>query len=249
LEQHLFFVNLLYRANQAKKLQSRGKAALKPVFESFIAPLKEAFPSPCIKWNYQRISSRYEWVRDNYRVYRDALKMTGKQEDAPNGKIYISRRQEADLKQSHPKAAARVLKDGLGVGGHITVEIYNQIFSNDLHASDDDTFAGQERIPSSNESLPNRPQKDNNSIMVDFHTTLTLVAMPTEVLCMIGSNLGHQELRVVTLVSKRLRELFLPRLFTRVKFSGNLEELGKKLTSFIDGISAPLGQTIQLTAK
>ncbi|KAF4339486.1 hypothetical protein FBEOM_6607 [Fusarium beomiforme] len=61
--------------------------------------------------------------------------------------------------------------------------------------------------------------------MAEQPTACPLATMPTEVLCMIGDNLSHHEIRNTTLVSKRLRQLFLPRICKQLKFSGNMEQL------------------------
>ncbi|KAG5764858.1 hypothetical protein H9Q73_014358, partial [Fusarium xylarioides] len=151
-EQHFLLMDLLLEARQSEKLNSRKKAVLKPVFESFIAPLEEAFPA--IKWDYRRVESRYVVLRDNYRVYQEMLDMTGRTEIAEEGRVRISRQQESDLKQKYPRAAARVLKDGLGVDDHITIDAWHEIFSNDrpagrfiTEAADDDAFRRHEGMP------------------------------------------------------------------------------------------------------
>ncbi|KAG5807132.1 hypothetical protein H9Q74_014469 [Fusarium xylarioides] len=145
-------MDLLLAAKRAQKLNSKKKAVLKPVFESFIAPLKEAFPT--IKWDYRRVKSRFTVIRDNYRVYQEMANMTGSTEIAEEGRVTISRQQQADLRQMYPRAAARVIKDGIGVDEHITVDRWHEIFSNDrpagrfiTEAGNNDAFARHQGMP------------------------------------------------------------------------------------------------------
>ncbi|KAG5786547.1 hypothetical protein H9Q69_014363 [Fusarium xylarioides] len=151
-QQHFLFMDLLLAAKRAQKLNSKKKAVLKPVFESFIAPLEEAFPT--IKWDYRRVESRFTVIRDNYRVYQEMANMTGSTEIAEEGRVTISRQQQADLRQMYPRAAARVIKDGIGVDEHITVDRWHEIFSNDrpagrfiTEAGNDDAFARHQGMP------------------------------------------------------------------------------------------------------
>ncbi|KAI7762989.1 hypothetical protein LZL87_011132 [Fusarium oxysporum] len=151
-EQHFLYMELLLEAKRDQRLNSKKKAVLKPVFESFIAPLEEAFPA--IKWDYRRVESRFTVVRDNYRVYQDMVNMTGSTEITEEGRVTISRQQETDLEQLYPRAAARVIKDGLGVDEHITIDVWHEIFSNDrpagrfiTEAGDDDAFPRHQGMP------------------------------------------------------------------------------------------------------
>ncbi|KAF5690379.1 7TM serpentine receptor class sx (Srsx) [Fusarium denticulatum] len=145
-QQHFFFMDLLLEARRDQRLNSKKKAVLKPVFESFVASLAEEFPA--VKWDLRRVESRYTAMRDKYRVYLDMRNMTGMTENAEEGKVTISRQQAADLKQVYPRIAAGVIKDGLGVDEHITVDAWHEIFANDrpagryiTEAGDDDAFA------------------------------------------------------------------------------------------------------------
>ncbi|VTT66798.1 unnamed protein product, partial [Fusarium fujikuroi] len=145
-------MDLLLAAKRAQKLNSKKKAVLKPVFESFIAPLEEAFPA--IKWDYRRVESRFTVIRDKYRIYQEMVNMTGSTENKDEGRVSISRQQEADLRQLYPQTAARIIKDGLGVNKHITVDAWHEIFSNDrpagrfiTEAGDDDAFARHQGMP------------------------------------------------------------------------------------------------------
>ncbi|KAF4962289.1 hypothetical protein FSARC_9620 [Fusarium sarcochroum] len=241
-------MNELYRAHQIKNLHSLDEYELKSVLESLVSPFNQNFPH--ILWGYERIKNRYEWVRKAYRAYQNALKMTGSHEDRFRGKIYVSGRQEAQLRQAYPSAAGRLLRNGLGVGEGITLESYDQIFSSDLHTGDDEDLCRREASSPGMELLPRRPGGDLLPTTADSCTTSTLAAMPTEVLCMIGSYFSHQDLRAITAASIRLREMFLSRLFHKsIRFSGSLGELSEKLTSFLHHASDSFGRMVQLKAR
>ncbi|KAG5747623.1 hypothetical protein H9Q70_009707 [Fusarium xylarioides] len=90
------------------------------------------------------------------------MKMTGMTENADEGKVTISQQQAADLKQIYPRTAAGVIKDGLGVDEHITVDAWHEIFALDrpagryiAEAGDDDAFARHNGIlPPTGERAP-----------------------------------------------------------------------------------------------
>jgi hypothetical protein len=63
--------------------------------------------------------------------------------------------------------------------------------------------------------------------------------MPTEILCMIGANLSDHEIKEWTLASKRFRDLFLPRLCKKLKFSGNMEQLTNHLHAYFSNKTDP----------
>lgn len=68
--------------------------------------------------------------------------------------------------------------------------------------------------------------------MAATSTTPELATMPTEILCMIGDNLSVNEIKDWTLVSKRFREILLPKLCKHLKFSGNMKELTNSLNAY-----------------
>ncbi|VTT57605.1 unnamed protein product [Fusarium fujikuroi] len=112
---------------RAQKLNSKKKAVLKPVFESFIAPLEEAFPA--IKWDYCRVESRFTVIRDKYRVYQEMVNITGSIENKDKGRVSISWQQEADLWQLYLQIAYKIFSNNRPVGRFIT------------EAGDNNTFA------------------------------------------------------------------------------------------------------------
>ncbi|SCN64011.1 uncharacterized protein FFB20_00228 [Fusarium fujikuroi] len=145
-------MDLLLAAKQAQKLNSKKKAVLKPVFKSFIAPLKETFPA--IKWDYRQVESQFTVIRDKYRIYQEIVNITGSTENKDKRRVSINRQQEADLRQLYPQTAARIIKDGLGVNKHITVDAWHKIFSNDrpagrfiTEAGNNDAFAHHQGMP------------------------------------------------------------------------------------------------------
>lgn len=74
----------------------------------------------------------------------------------------------------------------------------------------------------------------NNSLTTPASLS-ALESLPTEVLLMIGSELYEFHFMVVTLVSKRLRSVFLPQRFKTLNFSGSLKKLARDMTSFLSG--------------
>ncbi|KAI7769545.1 hypothetical protein LZL87_014368 [Fusarium oxysporum] len=150
--QHFFLMDRLLEARRAQKLNSRKKAVIKPVLESFLADFQEEFPE--IKWDFRRLESRLAGIRDEYRVWRDLDKCTGRGRDDSQGRITVSDAQERDIKNSHPRIGARVIKNGLWVDEAITIDTYLEIFSNDLPAGrfitepgDDAAFAAHDALP------------------------------------------------------------------------------------------------------
>ncbi|KAJ4267200.1 hypothetical protein NW762_003301 [Fusarium torreyae] len=76
--------------------------------------------------------------------------------------------------------------------------------------------------------------------MTDFNAPPTLAAMPTEILCMIGSNLSGNELGSIARASRRFRQIFITRVFENIKFSGNMGRLTEQLASLLYGSSVPV---------
>jgi hypothetical protein len=175
-------------------------------------------------------------IKYDYLAYQAALKMPGKVEVPAEGKIHLPMKQEADLKMSHPRAAARMLRNGLMVGGCVTVDTYHQIFASNIHTDGSDTLTGQQEVAPYDKPSLNIAPGNAESIMVNCCTTQSLSRLPIEVLSMIGSYFSHQELRVVTLLSKLFRDIFFTQLFTRLRFSGDLERLGQQIKSFLNGL-------------
>ncbi|KLO80841.1 uncharacterized protein LW93_9086 [Fusarium fujikuroi] len=68
--------------------------------------------------------------------------------------------------------------------------------------------------------------------MVATSTTPELATMPTEIVCMIGDNLSANEVKDLTLVSKRFREIFLLKFCKHLKFAGNMKELTNSLNAY-----------------
>ncbi|KAF5721894.1 hypothetical protein FMUND_3378 [Fusarium mundagurra] len=68
--------------------------------------------------------------------------------------------------------------------------------------------------------------------MAGLGTTPALATMPTEIVCMIGDNMSFNEIKDWTLVSKRFREILLPRICKHLKFFGNMEELTNSLNAY-----------------
>ncbi|KAM0294472.1 hypothetical protein ACHAPM_011211, partial [Fusarium culmorum] len=230
----IFFVGLLYEVLQSDTTRSKKSTTLKPVLESCKAQLEAKFPGTM--WTCQRIRSRYNLIKSDYLAYQAALKMSDSVEVIARGKIRLSREQMVDLEVSHPKAATRMLKNGLRVNDNVTVDTYHQIFSRDTHTGGIYIVKGQQDVtPYAKPSL-SIASGNAKSTMADYCTAQSLSKLPTEVLSMIGSYLSHHELRVVTLLSKQFRGIFFEQLFTKIQFSGDLVRLGQCLRSFLDGL-------------
>jgi hypothetical protein len=241
--EHLFFVNLLYETLRSDTIQSKKSTALKSVLESCKAQLQTKFPGTT--WTYQRIRSRYDLIKCDYLAYQAALKMPGKVEVLAKGKIRLPMTQMANLKMCHHKAAARMLRNGLGVGGGVTVDTYHQIFSSNTHTGGIYTLTGQQDVAPYDKPSLNIASRNVKSIMANCCTTRSLSTLPTEVLSMIGSYFSHQDFRVVTLLSKQFRDFFFTQLFTRLRFSGDLERLGQRLKSFLNGLSTHWSRIVE----
>lgn len=68
--------------------------------------------------------------------------------------------------------------------------------------------------------------------MAATSTTPELATMPTEIVCMIGDTLSANEVKDLTLVSKRFREIFLLKFCKHLKFAGNMKELTNSLNAY-----------------
>ncbi|KAF5969158.1 hypothetical protein FCOIX_11033 [Fusarium coicis] len=75
--------------------------------------------------------------------------------------------------------------------------------------------------------------------MAGLGTTPSLATMPTEIVCMIGDNMSSNEIKDWTLVSKRFREILLPRICKHLKFFGNMKELTNSLNAYFKRKTAP----------
>ncbi|KAF4453707.1 hypothetical protein F53441_3716 [Fusarium austroafricanum] len=64
-------------------------------------------------------------------------------------------------------------------------------------------------------------------------TTPTLVTMPTEILCIIGSNLRDDELVGISHVSQRLRHIFIAQRYKSLKFSGTVIKVARTYTRYL----------------
>ena len=172
----------------------------------------------------------------DYLAYQAALKMPGKVEYREKGRIRLPMKQMADLEMSHQKAAARMLRNGLRVSDGVAVDTYNQIFSSNTHTEDIHTLAGQQDVAPYDKPLLNNESRHVKSINADCCTIKLLFTLPPEVLSIIGSYFGHQDLRLVTLLPKQFRDFFLAQLFTRLRFSGDLQWLEQRLEKFLSGL-------------
>ncbi|KAF4437619.1 hypothetical protein FACUT_5551 [Fusarium acutatum] len=76
-----------------------------------------------------------------------------------------------------------------------------------------------------------------------------LEKLPTEILFMITSQLGHLYLTNATLVSKRLRSVVIPRLFKKIRLSGSLRKLACDMRSILGGKFGYFMQLILSYAK
>ncbi|KAF4437618.1 hypothetical protein FACUT_5550 [Fusarium acutatum] len=65
--------------------------------------------------------------------------------------------------------------------------------------------------------------------MACLRTTPALDTVPTEILYLIGSHLCDDEFGSITQVSRRLRDVFLPRRYARIEFSGTVKEVAEYL--------------------
>ncbi|KLP09329.1 Uncharacterized protein Y057_10435 [Fusarium fujikuroi] len=87
------------------------------------------------------------------------------------------------------------------------------------------------------------------AIMAATSTTPELATMPTEILCMIGDNLSVNEIKDWTLVSKRFREILLPKLCKHLKFSGNMKEMTNSLNAYHTRKTAPFRHLVHCHAR
>ncbi|PNP86118.1 hypothetical protein FNYG_00346 [Fusarium nygamai] len=76
-----------------------------------------------------------------------------------------------------------------------------------------------------------------------------LEKLPTEVIVMIGTEVGLLDFMVATLVSKHLRSVLLPQRFKQLKLSGSLKKLAHDMRSFLSGDLKHLMTTILSTLK
>ncbi|KAG5759630.1 hypothetical protein H9Q72_012242 [Fusarium xylarioides] len=74
--------------------------------------------------------------------------------------------------------------------------------------------------------------------MAGSGTTPALATMPAEIVCMIGAHLSIYVIRAWTLASKRFRDIFLPQICKRIKFSGNMEQLENNILSYFQTATA-----------
>ncbi|CAG2003704.1 unnamed protein product, partial [Fusarium graminearum] len=129
-----------------------------------------------------------------------------------------------------------MLKNGLRVSDNVTVDTYHQIFPRDTHTGGIYIVKGQQDVIRYDNPSLSIASGNAKSTVADYCTAQSLSKLPTEVLSMIGLYLSHHELRVVTLLSKQFRDIFLAQLFTKIQFSGNLVRLGQRLRSFLSGL-------------
>ncbi|KAF4963095.1 hypothetical protein FSARC_8868 [Fusarium sarcochroum] len=212
-EEKLFFMQLLKGANEKVTLISKEEAALKPVLESFIQPLEERFGHPFRSWNYTRLKRQYRQFKDDYLVYCRACGDPGARKDG--GRVYVDpavwQTFEKGYEESQRLAAKRVRRDGLRTGGSITADVYHSIFSKNPR------IVNNEVEPSF--------QADADSSTVG---SCRLRNMPPEILSLIVSHLGRQDLKVFVSMTRFLRETLSYQLFSKVKLAGTLVELKEK---------------------
>uniref|UniRef100_A0A4E9EH82 F-box domain-containing protein n=1 Tax=Gibberella zeae TaxID=5518 RepID=A0A4E9EH82_GIBZA len=243
----IFFVGLLHEVLQSDTTRSKKSTALKSVLESCKAGLQEKFPGTM--WTNQRIRSRYKLIECNYLAYQAALEMPGSIEVIGEGKIRLSKKQMLKLEVSYPKAAPRILKNGLRVSDNVTVDTYHQIFSRDTHSGGIYIVKGQQDVIRYDNPSLSIASGNAKSTVADCFTAQSLSTLPTEVLFMIGSYLSHHELRVVTLLSKQFRDIFFAQLFTKIQISGDLLRLSQRLRSFIDGLEKEWTRIVNCSPK
>ncbi|KNB13826.1 hypothetical protein FOXG_20938 [Fusarium oxysporum f. sp. lycopersici 4287] len=223
--QKLFFIELLYELHKNGEMKPEESNVLRTYSAFFIGRLKEKFP--LCKWDRGRIKRHYKQVIDDYRWYYKARRMRKARavsifrEGIETEEVHFGGPELMNFGQSHGQAAQQSLRNGLAVDGNLTLEAYHQLFSRHLSISDKETCTPE--FPSGS------PPAQVNPIASDF---CGLARMPKELLFMIRSYLSHPEIKICTTVSKQLREIFSPQLFTSVKFLGTLEGLFEELKLF-----------------
>ncbi|KAF4957968.1 hypothetical protein FGADI_2797 [Fusarium gaditjirri] len=85
---------------------------------------------------------------------------------------------------------------------------------------------------SSGLSAPPKGALQSITAMAETHTTPALATMPTEIVCMIAADLSDLDVKDLTLVSKRFREIFLSRFCKHLMFSGNMKKVTDSLHAY-----------------
>ncbi|EXM15916.1 hypothetical protein FoTM2_017799 [Fusarium oxysporum f. sp. vasinfectum] len=223
--QKLFFMELLYEAHRSRELKPGEDRDLRGLSDSFCDRLKERFPS--CKWDSKRVKSHYKQVVSDYRWHGKVQKIRGAGEmkvvrgDTEMKGVHFGGPGQASSLQSYGHAGLQAPRNGLAVGKTVTPEVYQEVVSGCLYASDGDT------------SVPGYPLTQAKGNTAD---ACGLDKMPNELLLMIRSYLTHGESSVYSAVSKRFRSLLGAQHFTAVRFLGTLEGLAKELRFFQESL-------------
>ncbi|KPM39509.1 hypothetical protein AK830_g7053 [Neonectria ditissima] len=118
-------------------------------FESLVPIFREKFPA--FQWRADIIDHKARDISIGWTVFRSMYACEGVEYDEDSGKLAMATRMKKRFIKDYREIAEQILKDGLAVGGDVTVDTYFEIFSMDgpiggmpIEAGDDAGWAALE---------------------------------------------------------------------------------------------------------
>lgn len=117
-------------------------------------------------WEYETLKSKLRHLRDFWRAFRDGYDLSGGNYNPRTGRLEISRDNTKKLKERNPQHGKKVI-EGLLISPYITMDSWEEIFSNDPPAGHLIAAASDESVWADHEAGGGEDREDSDAVMID----------------------------------------------------------------------------------